>query len=70
MTEQLNWLTTKPNESHRPNGWVRLDKTWARALGVSRECGVYRLRRSELMRRLDLMAREQRLAAHRRRQAA
>lgn len=53
MTEQLNWLTTRQMPFNRSNGWVTLDRTWARALGVQKDRGVYRIRHRELVRRLD-----------------
>lgn len=56
MTEQLDWLTTRQIPFNRPNGWVILDKTWAQTLGVQKDCGVYRIRHRELLRRLDPMA--------------
>lgn len=62
MTEQLDWLTTRQLPFNRPNGWVVLDKTWARALGVQQDRGVYRLRHRELVRRLDPLAEARALA--------
>ena len=56
MTEQLDWLTTRQIPFNRPNGWVVLDKTWAQALGVQKDCGVYRIRHRELLRRIDPLA--------------
>jgi hypothetical protein len=40
----------------RPNRWVILDRAWAERLGVQRDGGVYRLRSSELQRRLAALA--------------
>lgn len=37
----------------RLNGWVTLDRSWARELGVPRDRGAYRIRRRELLRRLS-----------------
>jgi len=39
--------------SNRSNGWVTLDRSWAKSLGVTRDRGVYRIRHRELMRRLE-----------------
>jgi hypothetical protein len=37
----------------RPNRWVRLDKAWAKRLGVTRDgSGAYRIRSRELALRL------------------
>jgi polyisoprenoid-binding protein YceI len=62
MTEKLDWLTTNQTRYNRPNGWVTLDKAWARALGVHRDRGVYRIRHRELLRRLDPLAEARALA--------
>lgn len=56
MTEQLNWLATRQMPFNRPNGWVLLDKAWARTLGVQKDRGVYRIRHRELLRRIDPLA--------------
>lgn len=34
----------------RPNGWVTLDRSWAKALDVQRDRGIYRIRHRELVR--------------------
>jgi polyisoprenoid-binding protein YceI len=62
MTEQLNWLTTRQMPFNRPNGWVILDRTWARTLGVKKDRGVYRIRHRELVRRMDPLAEARNLA--------
>ena len=56
MTEQLNWLAARQIPFNRPNGWVTLDKAWARSLGVQKDRGVYRIRHRELLRRTDPLA--------------
>lgn len=53
MNEQLQWLTTRQMPYNRPNGWVTLDKTWAAALGVTKDRGVYRIRHRELSQRMN-----------------
>jgi polyisoprenoid-binding protein YceI len=62
MTEQLNWLTTRQLPFNRPNGWVVLDRAWARSLGVHKDRGVYRIRHRELLRRIDPLAEARGLA--------
>lgn len=56
MTDQFDWLKSRPIPSNRPNGWVRLDKAWARRLGVTRDCGVYRIRQRDLLNRINPLA--------------
>jgi polyisoprenoid-binding protein YceI len=53
MIDEFDWLKTRPILSNRPNGWVRLDKAWARKLGVTRDCGVYRIRHRDLLNRIN-----------------
>jgi hypothetical protein len=44
---------TAPRALRRPNGFVILDRTWADRLDVRRVNGVYRIRRRELLERLE-----------------
>lgn len=53
MEEQSERPSTTQMPVNRPNGWVVLDKTWARHLGVTRDCGVYRIRHRELLKRIS-----------------
>ena len=43
----------------RANGFVILDRAWAVRLDVRRVCGVYRIRRRELVERLERLQREE-----------
>lgn len=42
----------------RKSPWVLVDSGWAKQLGVTRTAGVYRIARSELVRRLDAVPEE------------
>lgn len=53
MPESLGRSTTPQVRANRPNGWVTLDREWARLLGVQKDQGVYRLRHRELLKRLS-----------------
>lgn len=52
MINQLARPTDNFLPADRRNGWVRLDRAWARTLGVTRDQGRYRIRHRELIRRL------------------
>jgi hypothetical protein len=45
--------TTAPCAPRRPNGFVILDRAWAARLDVRRVGGVYRIRRRDLLERLE-----------------
>jgi hypothetical protein len=50
-------LIARPVPSHgRSNGWIVLDRAWASRLGVSRDAGIYRIRRRDLVDRLTHLA--------------
>lgn len=51
--ETATWDGWRPRSDYTPKrSWVTLDKSWAQALGVQRDGGVYRIPRRELARRL------------------
>jgi polyisoprenoid-binding protein YceI len=56
MNNQFDWLNNRTMPYNRPNGWVRLDRAWARRLGVTRDRGVYRIRHRDLLNRIDPLA--------------
>lgn len=53
MSDIFNPPTNQQLPAGRPNGWVILDCSWARALGVQRDRGVYRIRQSHLLQKLE-----------------
>jgi hypothetical protein len=65
MVEQI-WVwpeappaTTAPCAPRRSNGFVILDRAWAARLDVKRVGGVYRIRRRELLERLERLQQEE-----------
>lgn len=50
---------TSPRARRRANGFVILDRAWAARLDVRRVGGVYRIRRRELVERLERLQREE-----------
>jgi hypothetical protein len=58
MSRISEWPEAPPfdisaRRSARPNGLIVLDRAWAHRLGVKRAGGVYRIRRRELVERLE-----------------
>ena len=51
--------SSQAQSQRRANGFVILDRAWAARLDVRRVCGVYRIRRRELVERLERLQREE-----------
>lgn len=54
MTEAIHRATNRLPAGKR-NGWVILDRSWAQALGVQRDRGIYRIRHRLLLEKLERM---------------